>query len=167
MSGRRVVAVVLPGARVERHGWRASFVVEGESGHRPSGDWPYTAAVGEVPPIFWGPFYEDATRAAVQWNSARGIGPVDAARIIRDALFAPSTAEARGLRCLDRELARSYHFSDRTFDAGAPPSHYSPRRRTGGVQRRAACRRRAAGRVRPRRPRGGVRRRSPPVRQRR
>ena len=83
----KVVMVVPLDAEVRGRGWRASFVVEGERGHRPSGDWPFVPGPGATEPIFLGPSYVEASVAAMHWNSSRGVDPRAAMKVVLAAVF--------------------------------------------------------------------------------
>lgn len=76
------VAYIPPGSHVEGHGYRVSIVVDGEAHHRPTGDWPYEGKKGQTAPWFWGPTFEDAQAAAVEYNQKMGISEKEAAIIV-------------------------------------------------------------------------------------
>lgn len=83
----RMVAYIMADAFVEGHGYRVAFVVEGENGYRPTGTWPYTGAIGETLPWFWGPTLADAEQRARAYNEKNGIS-ADAERdIIVQSMF--------------------------------------------------------------------------------
>lgn len=84
---KKIVAYIPPGAFVEGQGFRVSFVVEGEDGHRPNGTWPYHGKPGESMPWFWGDDYAKAVEAAESYNAARGISKEEAAKIISDSIM--------------------------------------------------------------------------------
>lgn len=71
---------------VEGQGFRVAFVVEGEDGYRPTGNWPYEARPGQVLPWFWGPTLMDAERAADDYNERRGIPKEEALKIIHESM---------------------------------------------------------------------------------
>ena len=60
-------------AYVEGQGFRASVVFENESGHCPTGDWPYTGEPGQKMPYFWGHDYEDAKQICIGENARMDI----------------------------------------------------------------------------------------------
>lgn len=78
----RHVVWIDPLGYIEGHGYRVSIVKEGETGHYPSGNWPYDGAKGHTLPWFWGPTLEDAEKAAVEYNQKMGISPLEAEKII-------------------------------------------------------------------------------------
>lgn len=78
----RMVAFIPPNAFVEGQGWRVSFVVEGEDGHRPTGTWPYDGKPGQTIPWFWGPSYEEACAQAREYNARMGIDEETAFKIV-------------------------------------------------------------------------------------
>lgn len=82
----RVIAFIPHGAFVEGHGFRVSFVVEGEDGHRPNGTWPYHGQPGEQLPWFWGDDYEQACEIADQHNERLGISKEEASEILRQSM---------------------------------------------------------------------------------
>lgn len=75
-------------AYVEDAGWRVSFVVEGEAGHRPSGNWPYSGARGETRPYFYGHDYDAALEACYLQNEKMGISREETDRIVRESVLA-------------------------------------------------------------------------------
>lgn len=78
----RIVAFIPIDAYVKGQGYRVSFVVEGESYHRPTGTWPYTGAVGETMPWFWGHDYDEACQLADAYNEKAGVDAKEAALIV-------------------------------------------------------------------------------------
>jgi hypothetical protein len=82
----RMVAYVGFDTHVAGQGYRVSFVKEGEAGHFPTGNWPYTGGPEQTLPWFWGPSLEDATRAMHDYNRQLGVEPDEAYRIIQDAI---------------------------------------------------------------------------------
>jgi hypothetical protein len=78
----KVVAFIPADAFVKGQGFRVSLVVDGEDGHRPTGTWPYTGAVGESMPWFWGDDYKKACAIADDYNLSRGISPDEARAIV-------------------------------------------------------------------------------------
>jgi hypothetical protein len=79
-------------AYVEGQGWRASVVREGESGHHPTGTWPYTGAVNQTMPYFWGHDYEEAKAEAAELNERMGISAADASAIVTSSMIAQNEA---------------------------------------------------------------------------
>lgn len=69
----RVAYYIPPDGYVEDKGFRVSIVKEGEDGHCPTGTWPYTGAVGETMPYFWGHDYEKACEVAEKQNARMGL----------------------------------------------------------------------------------------------
>lgn len=89
----RTVCYIPMTAFVEGHGWRVSFVIEGEDGHHPTGDWPYEAKLGQKMPWFWGhpdapteKSYETAVTAANEYNARLGISVEEAQKIVADSI---------------------------------------------------------------------------------
>jgi len=85
-SETRMVAYVGFDTYVPDHGYRVSFVKEGQSGHCPTGDWPYTAEPGQILPWFWGPSLEDAQAQMTEYNRRMGIEPEEANRIVLESI---------------------------------------------------------------------------------
>ena len=68
---------------VEGRGYRVAVVVAGEDGFHWTGTRPYTGAIGETLPYFWGPTLDDAKRVAATQNERRfGVTPEVATIII-------------------------------------------------------------------------------------
>lgn len=77
---------------VPGRGWRVSLVVEGEHEHRPTGTWPYTGAIGEQLPWFWGNDYAAAVERASYYNMLMGISEADALAIVTASMAGPGRA---------------------------------------------------------------------------
>ena len=77
---KRLVCYVPIDGFVPGHGYRVSFVTEGEAGHTPTGTWPYTS--GGTLPWFWGPTLKDAQEEAERQNEKMGISKREAFEII-------------------------------------------------------------------------------------
>ncbi len=75
-------------AYIPGHGYRVSIVVEHEAGYRPTGTWPYTGAVGEALPYFWGHDYDDATHEAIAQNARMGLTERETDLIIASSMSA-------------------------------------------------------------------------------
>lgn len=58
---------------VEGHGYRVSIAKEGETGHFPTGNWPYEGKPGQARPYFWGHDYEQAVKHADDANEVLGV----------------------------------------------------------------------------------------------
>lgn len=84
----RVIAWVSETTYVKDQGYRVSFVVEGEDGHRPTGDWPYRGKPGQTVPWFWGPTLEDARRACDEYNGRLGVSREEAFKIVSGSIEA-------------------------------------------------------------------------------
>ncbi len=89
----RLVAWIPRDAYVEGHGYRVSFVVEGETFHRPTGAWPYTGVAGETMPWFWGHDYDEAVKLADDYNRNLGIAPREAALIVARSMAGPGRTQ--------------------------------------------------------------------------
>lgn len=76
-----------PDGYIEGHGYRVSIVVENEAGHRPTGTWPYTGAVGESLPWFWGDDYEGAKQEALEANARMGLSEIAADLIVASSMW--------------------------------------------------------------------------------
>lgn len=74
-------------AYVEGHGYRVSIVVEGENGHRPTGDDDWQTNPRARMPYFWGPSLADAERAAEEQNERMGISKREAFEIVSASMF--------------------------------------------------------------------------------
>lgn len=81
----RMVAYIPGTDYVEGHGFRVAFVVEGEDGYRPTGQWP--CPPGGQMPWFWGPTLDDANKAAEEYNAERGILKMEAFKIVGQSMF--------------------------------------------------------------------------------
>lgn len=79
---KRMVVFPMADEFVEEKGYRVGVATEGEHGFSPTGTWPYTGAVGETMPWFWGPTFEDAQKACDVYNVKRGISKDEATKII-------------------------------------------------------------------------------------
>jgi len=84
-SKPRMVAYIPGTDYVEGHGFRVAFVVEGEDGYRPTGQWP--CPPGGQMPWFWGPTLADAHKAAESYNAERGISKMEAFKIVGHSMF--------------------------------------------------------------------------------
>ncbi len=73
---------------VEGEGYRASIIVDGDKGHRPTGTWPYTGDVGETLPLFFGPTIADARKRVNDLNARMGIDAREAAIIVARSMAA-------------------------------------------------------------------------------
>lgn len=97
--GAKLVCYVPIDGHVAGHGYRVSIVVEGESGHRPTGNWPYTGKVGETMPWFWGDDFEKAVELANEHNERMGISKEVAWKIIYASIQASmKTGKRKGKR---------------------------------------------------------------------
>jgi len=84
----RMVCWINPLDRVENYGFRVAFVIEGEDGYRPTGNWPYGGKVGEAMPWFWGPTLAIAEKLADEYNERLGVSKEDASKIIARSISA-------------------------------------------------------------------------------
>jgi len=82
----RVVAYIPPTAYVKGHGFRVSFVIEGETGHHPTGTWPYDGAPGTQMPWFWGHDHAEAVAHARDYNERLGVDAETAEKIVLDSM---------------------------------------------------------------------------------
>lgn len=87
MTSKRLVAFIPIDGFVEGRGYRVAFVTEGEAGYSPTGTWPYTGAVGEKMPWFWGPTYDEARAHAIEYNARMGISEADANDVVIRSVF--------------------------------------------------------------------------------
>ncbi len=86
LSSRRWMWFVPKDAFVAGAGWRASVVVEGESGHYPTGDWPFEGKPGQKAPYFWGIHYEAAAETARSMNLRLGLTVEDEEQILASSM---------------------------------------------------------------------------------
>jgi hypothetical protein len=93
-NGARMAYYVPIDAYIEGHGYRVSIVVEGLSGHYPTGDWPYTAGPSQRMPWFWGHDVEEARGHAERHNRRMGLSDLDVAAIITSSM----AGQGRGRR---------------------------------------------------------------------
>lgn len=70
---------------VEGEGYRASIVIEGEPGHRPTGS---TTGMHKARPYFWGHDYETACEIAQEQNKRLGLTEDDITQIIASSMGA-------------------------------------------------------------------------------
>lgn len=87
MSKRTIYYVPVEGYDDE-HGFRASVVVEDEPGHRPTGTYPFSGALGETRPYFWGHDYVAAQAIADGHNARMGITKEEATSILASSIRA-------------------------------------------------------------------------------
>lgn len=71
---------------VKGYGYRVSIVFEHESGHFPTGDWPYEGKPGQRAPWWWGNDFNDARAIAEEQNERLGISPREAAEIVASSM---------------------------------------------------------------------------------
>jgi hypothetical protein len=88
---QRIVAFIPADAFVKDHGFRVSFVKEGETGHYPTGTWPYHGKPGENIPWFWGgtgpDAYEKAKETAKKYNERMGLTEQAVHEIVSQSMF--------------------------------------------------------------------------------
>lgn len=81
--GRHVYYVPADGFIDDERGWRVSIVFEDESGHFPTGHWPYEGKVGQRCPYFVkAATWEDAQDAVEAMNEALGYTAKEASLIV-------------------------------------------------------------------------------------
>lgn len=85
---KRMIVYVDETMFVPGHGYRVSIVTEGEAGHCPTGNWPYTGMECEKMPWFWGPTISDARRACREHNERMGVTPEDEFKILMSSMRA-------------------------------------------------------------------------------
>lgn len=96
----RTIVYIDPSFYVPDRGYRVSFVFEGEGGHRPTGTWPYTGAVGEQLPWFWGHDLDAAEAACRAYNERRGISREEMFKILASSMFEGGADSLPPLRLL-------------------------------------------------------------------
>ncbi len=62
---------------IEGEGYRVSVVKENQSGHIPTGHWPYDGRVGQQMPYFWGKTYDKAIEQCKAANARLGLTTED------------------------------------------------------------------------------------------
>lgn len=67
--------------------YRVSIVVEGEDGHRPTGDDDHASNPRAVRPYFWGPTLKDAQQQMRKQNERLGISTEEAEEIIMQSMI--------------------------------------------------------------------------------
>jgi hypothetical protein len=82
----RMCYVIVPQEFVPEQGFRACVCIEGETGYRPTGNWPYHGRVGETMPYFWGLSLDEAEQAAKKQNERLGLTEKDVAIIIASTM---------------------------------------------------------------------------------
>lgn len=95
VEGRMCVYIPINGY-VEGEGYRVSIVKEGESGHFPTGTWPYEGKPGQTMPWFWGHDYEKAVEIAKEHNAKLGLTERDVLDIISSSITKQSREDRRG-----------------------------------------------------------------------
>lgn len=73
---------------VEGYGYRVALVIENEPGYILTGTWPYTGAVEESMPYFWGHDLSEAKLMAAQQNKEMGLDEHDTFNIIMSSMNA-------------------------------------------------------------------------------
>lgn len=86
LATRRWCYFIPTDAYVEGAGFRVSLVFEKESGHFPTGDWPYEGKVGQKAPWFWGHDLKEARAIAEESNEKLGISAKEAAIIVASSM---------------------------------------------------------------------------------
>ena len=77
---------------IEGRGWRVSVVIEGETGHYPTGDLDHEMR-DHREPWFWGMTYHDAEQTAAETNAIRlALSEADIVEILRSAKLIPRRA---------------------------------------------------------------------------
>jgi len=81
------VLYVPPDAHIPEHGFRLSLVFPDESGHYPTGTWPYEGKPGQKMPWFINTdSYEEAQRIVRQMNEDQGFSAKEAAIVIAKSM---------------------------------------------------------------------------------
>ena len=89
MSNGRPFCYYAPAdAFIEGEGYRISVVVENESGHFPTGHWPYEAGPGQSLPYFWGNTWKEAQAACDAQNDRMGLSREKALAIVTSSIVA-------------------------------------------------------------------------------
>jgi len=88
VKGRRFCYHVPADGFIEGRGYRASIVIENESGHYPTGTWPYEGKLGQVAPYFWGMTLDEAKAVCVAQNKRMGVSERDAVAIVSSSIAA-------------------------------------------------------------------------------
>ena len=83
---RRFAYYVPEDSYVEGCGYRVSIVFERESGHFPTGTWPYEGKPGQTMPWFWGHDLAETRAVAEEQNAMRGISAREAAIIVLSSI---------------------------------------------------------------------------------
>ena len=97
VKANRMVYWVDPTAYNEKaKGYRVSIVVEGENGHRPTGDDDWDTNPRARRPYFWGPTIEDAEKAAEEQNEKMGISAKEACLIILASMSGKRASSLKG-----------------------------------------------------------------------
>lgn len=81
---------------VAGRGYRASIVKEGESGHQPTGVWPYD--VHQPMPYFWGDDLNKARETAYRQNERLGISREETDRIVNESIATQVKKKRRVVR---------------------------------------------------------------------
>ena len=97
MGERRFCAHIPPDAYVEGHGFRVSIVIEGESGHFPTGDDNWRTGRGRQP-WFWGHDYDEAKAVALSYNrDTLKLTAKDCAEIVTSSIAAEAQPRRRAV----------------------------------------------------------------------
>jgi hypothetical protein len=107
MADKRLCYYVPRDSFIEGRGYRVSVVREGESGHYPTGTWPYTGVVGETLPYFWGKRdepdsdanYKAACETAASMNERMGHSDKDVMKIVVSSMFKQRNKKAAAKPC--------------------------------------------------------------------
>lgn len=94
LEGKRFCYFIPAEGYVQGHGYRVSVVVENESGHFPTGDWPYEGKVDQRVPWFWGATYEGAMKICAAQNEKLGLTPEDVIAILGSSIARRPVPEA-------------------------------------------------------------------------
>jgi hypothetical protein len=82
----RMVYFVCEDFFVKGRGYRVSIVKGGESGHFPTGTWPYSGGIDEKLPYFCGPTLAEAQERVDALKLRMGINARDAALIVASSM---------------------------------------------------------------------------------
>lgn len=88
IDGKRFCYHIPQSAYEPGKGWRVSVIIEGESGHYPTG-------TEDKAPWYWGESYAEAEQTAAEMNQSMGLSPSDVVKIITSSMGGPGKRRSK------------------------------------------------------------------------